>query len=302
MRVTQSMLTNNMLTNLSSSYEKLGKLQEQVSSQKKFSKPSDDPVAAMMGMGYRTNLNQIQQYKSNISEAENWINSTDDAITEAVSALQRIRELTVQGSNGTYEENQKSNISEEIKQLKEHLVSIGDTQIGGKYIFNGKNTNVKPSISGEVLDDTGKTIVDSGKIKYGTGAIELEVFSGISIQINTDGSKVFGDALATGGSIQKTIDALEGNGDVGAMLAELDKTIDSFLATQAQVGARQNRIELMTDRLSQQEVFATEILSKNEDVDIEKAIMNLTTQESVHSASLSIGAKIMQPSLLDFLR
>lgn len=293
MRVTQSMLTNNMLTNLSSSYEKLGKLQEQVSSQKKFSKPSDDPVAAMMGMGYRTNLNQIQQYKSNISEAENWIDSTDDAITEAVSALQRIREITVQGSNGTYEENQKSNIAEEIKQLKEHLVSIGDTQIGGKYIFNGQNTNVKPSDS---LDAT------TGKITYGSEPISLEVFSGISIQINTDGSKVFGDALAKDGSIQKTIDALEGNGDVGAMLAELDKTIDSFLATQAQVGARQNRIDLMTDRLSQQEVFATEILSKNEDVDIEKAIMNLTTQESVHSASLSIGAKIMQPSLLDFLR
>ena len=149
MRVTQSMLTNNMLNNLSSSYEKLGKLQEQVSSQKKFSKPSDDPVAAMMGMGYRTNLNQIEQYKSNISEAENWINSTDDAITEAVSAFQRIRELTVQGSNGTYEGKQLENIAEEIKQLKEHLVSIGDTQIGGKYIFNGQNRSEERRVGKE---------------------------------------------------------------------------------------------------------------------------------------------------------
>ncbi|PJN86465.1 flagellar hook-associated protein FlgL, partial [Bacillus sp. mrc49] len=121
MRVTQSMLTNNMLTNLSGSYEKMAKLQEQVSSQKKFSKPSDDPVAAMMGMGYRTNLNQIGQYQSNISEATNWIDSTDDTISEAVSTMQRIREITVQGSNGTYEGDQSKNISEEIKQLKEHL-------------------------------------------------------------------------------------------------------------------------------------------------------------------------------------
>ena len=292
MRVTQSMLTNNMLTNLSSSYEKMGKLQEQVSSQKKFTKPSDDPVAAMMGMGYRTNLNQIQQYKSNISEAENWINSTDDALTESISALQRIRELTVQGSNGTYEGDQLKNIAEEIEELKKHIISIGDTQIGGKYIFNGQNTNVKPSASADA----------DGNITYGTEPINLEVFSGISIQINTDGSKVFGDALANGGSIDQTIYALENDGDVSSKLAELDKTIDSFLSLQANVGARQNRIDLMTERLGQQEVFATEILSKNEDVDIEKAIMNLTTQESVHSASLSIGAKIMQPSLLDFLR
>ncbi|MED3689455.1 flagellar hook-associated protein FlgL [Peribacillus butanolivorans] len=292
MRVTQSMLTNNMLSNLSRSYEKMGKLQEQVSSQKKFSKPSDNPVAAMMGMGYRINLNQIQQYTSNISEATNWIDSTDDAISEAVSVLQRIRELTVQGSNGTYDGEQFESVSEEIKQLKEHLVSIGDTQIGGKYIFNGQNTNVKPS---SVKDG-------DGNILYGTGAINLEVFSGITIQINTDGSKLFGDGLAIGGSIDQTIDALENGGDVSSTLEGIDETINTFLAMQAQVGARQNRIELMTDRLKQQEVFATEILSKNEDVDIEKAIMDLTTQESIHSAALSVGARIIQPSLLDFLR
>lgn len=292
MRVTQSMLTNNMLSNLSGSYEKMAKLQEQVSSQKKFSKPSDNPVAAMMGMGYRTNLNQIGQYQSNIAEATNWIDSTDDAITEAVSAMQRIRELTVQGSNGTYEGEQLKNVSEEIKQIKEHLITLGDTQIGGKYIFNGQDTNVRPS---SIKDANGNTV-------YGTGDINLEVFSGISLKINTDGSKIFGDALAAGGSIDQTIDALEKGGDVSGTLEGLDATINTFLNMQAQVGARQNRIELMTDRLKQQEVFATEILSKNEDVDIEKAIMDLTTQESVHSAALSIGAKIMQPSLLDFLR
>lgn len=292
MRVTQSMLTNNMLSNLSSSYEKMSKLQEQVSSQKKFSKPSDNPVAAMMGMGYRTNLNQIGQYQSNIAEATNWIDSTDDAITESVSALQRIRELTVQGSNGTYEGEQLKTITEEIKQLKEHLITLGDTQIGGKYIFNGQDTNVRPS---SVKDGNGNTV-------YGTGDINLEVFSGISLKINTDGSKIFGDALTAGGSIDQSIEALENGGDVSGTLEGLDATINTFLGMQAQVGARQNRIELMTDRLKQQEVFATEILSKNEDVDIEKAIMDLTTQESVHSAALSIGAKIMQPSLLDFLR
>ncbi|MFD9626036.1 flagellar hook-associated protein FlgL [Peribacillus muralis] len=292
MRVTQSMLTNNMLRNLSGSYEKMAKLQEQVSSQKKFTKPSDNPVAAMMGMGYRTNLNQIGQYQSNISEATNWIDSTDDAISESASAMQRIREITVQGSNGTYEGDQLKNIAEEIKQLKEHLVNLGDTQIGGKYIFNGQDTNVRPS---SVKDA-------NGDIVYGKGDINLEVFSGISLKINTDGSKVFGEALANGGSIDKTIAALENGGDVGATLEGLDATINTFLSLQAQVGARQNRIELMSDRLKQQEVFATEILSKNEDVDIEKAIMDLTTQESVHSAALSIGAKIMQPSLLDFLR
>ena len=76
----------------------------------------------------------------------------------------------------------------------------------------------------------------------------------------------------------------------------------NFLNVQAQVGAKQNRIDLMADRLSQQEVIAQKVLSNNEDVDMEKVIVEFTTQESVHNAALSVGSKIIQPSLIDFLR
>ena len=287
MRVTQSMLSNNMVNNLSKSYERLAKLQEQINSQKKYTKPSDDPVAAMLGMGYRTELNQIEQYSRNIGEANNWVDTTDATISQAVSALQRAREISVQASTGTLTADQRKSIAEELVQIKEHLTDLGDTQVGGKYIFNGIDTNVKPSEKGV----------------YGAGEIKLEVFSGISIQINTNGEDLFGKALGDDGSIQKTIDSLNNNDDsIDKRLTDLDTTIDKFLSVQAKVGAVQNRVDLMSDRLKQQEVFATEILSKNEDIDIEKAILNLTTQESIHNAALSVGAKIIQPTLLDFLR
>lgn len=286
MRVTQSMLSNNMLRNLSNSYSRMDKLQDQISTQKKFTKPSDDPVAAMMGMNYRTDLNRIQQFTRNIGEVRNWVDSTDDALDKGVLALQRIRELTVQASNGTLEEDQRKAVAEEVKQLKEHLQNIGDTQVGGKYIFNGNQTNVQPSESG-----------------FQSGAIELEVFTGIKIPVNTEGKALFGDMLSDEGDIQKLITALETNDPaVGDMLNTVDKNIDNFLSARALIGAKQNRVELMEDRLSQQEVFSTRILSDNEDIDMEKAIIELTTQESIHRAALSVGARIIQPSLTDFLR
>lgn len=287
MRVTQSMLSNNLLRNLSNSYNRLGKLQDQISTQKKFTKPSDDPVAAMLGMNYRTDLNRIQQYQRNIGEVKNWIDSTDDALDKAVLALQRIRELTVQASNGTLEGDQRKAIAEEVKQLKEHLRDIGDTQVGGKYIFNGTKTNERPSVTG-----------------YATGTIELEVFSGIKIPVNIEGAPLFKDMLDdNNGDIQGLINALENNDpSIGDFLGKIDANIDKFLAARAQVGAKQNRVELMEDRLSQQEVFSSRILSDNEDIDIEKAIMELTTQESVHRAALSVGSRIIQPTLVDFLR
>ncbi|MBG9586611.1 flagellar hook-associated protein FlgL [Cytobacillus firmus] len=286
MRVTQSMLSNNMLRNLSNSYSRMDKLQDQISTQKKFTKPSDDPVAAMMGMNYRTDLNRIEQYTRNIGEVRNWVDSTDDALDKGVLALQRIRELTLQASNGTLEEDQRKAVAEEVKQLKEHLQNLGDTQVGGKYIFNGNQTNLRPSESG-----------------FQSGTIELEVFSGIKIPVNTEGKALFGDMLSDEGDIQKLITALETNDPaVGDMLENVDKNIDNFLSARALIGAKQNRVELMEDRLSQQEVFSTRILSDNEDIDMEKAIIELTTQESIHRAALSVGARIIQPSLTDFLR
>ncbi|MGM9923426.1 MAG: flagellar hook-associated protein FlgL [Bacillus sp. (in: firmicutes)] len=291
MRVTQSMLSNSTLRNLSNSYSKLATLDQQISTGKKFSNPSDNPVAAMRAMGYRTDLNRIQQYQQNIGEVKNWVDTTDDALNNATMALQKIRELMVQASNGSLEENQRSYIATEIEQLKKQIVDIGDTQMGGKYIFGGTRTNERPSET---------NFADA------TGAIEVEVFSGIKLQVNTEGKGLFKDAYAGDGSIQKLIDDLKDpNVDASALsnhLGALDKTIDTFLTERASIGARQNRVELMEDRLDSQEVFSTRILSDNEDVDLERAIIDLTAQESVHRAAMAIGARIIQPTLMDFLR
>lgn len=297
MRVTQSMLSNNMLRNLSNNYNKMGKLQDQLTTQKRITRPSDDPVVAMLGLGYRDSLNKVQQYSRNISEATNWLDSTDDAISQGVKVLQRIRELTVQASNGTYEEGQRGAIAVEVDQLKKQLETIAQTQVGGKYIFNGKNTNKAPTagdFSVELSDDD---------IELSDDDIELEIFYGIKLNVNTKGRELFK-------SVFKTLDKLKSNledktasdTDISGFLDTLDSEIDHFLKIQADVGAKQNRVDMMKDRLSSQEIIATEVMSKNEDVEIEKVITELITQESVQRAALSVGARIIQPSLVDFLR
>lgn len=286
MRVTQSMLSNNMLRNLSSNYNKMGKLQDQLTTQKRITRPSDDPVVAMLGLGYRDSLNKVQQYSRNISEATNWLDSTDDAISQGVKVLQRIRELTVQASNGTYEEAQRGAIAVEVDQLKEQLETIAQTQVGGKYIFNGENTNKAPT-AGDFSD----------------GDIELEIFDGIKLNVNTKGSELFKSVFNTLDSLKSKLeDKTASDTDISGFLDTLDSEIDHFLKIQADVGAKQNRVDMMKDRLSSQETIATDIMSKNEDVEIEKVITELITQESVQRAALSVGARIIQPSLIDFLR
>jgi flagellar hook-associated protein 3 FlgL len=299
MRVTQFMLTQNMLRNLSQSYERLGKIQDQLATGKKIARPSDDPVVAIKGMAYRTNLTEVEQFKRNFSEAHNWIETADSALDEATQVLQRIRELVVQASNDTYETSQRQHIVSEISELKDHLVSIANTQIAGKYIFNGSDT-LNPPVN--LADPVNKVSTNSEQVK-------IELLKGIQIPVNVDPTKVFTYSTTPGDGLFSDIEALEKDlqtgktgQDLNKYLQYLDKHLSNILSERAELGARNNRIELMEARVEEQEVIAHRILSDNEDADIERVITDLKTQESVHRAALGVGARIIQPTLLDFLR
>ncbi|MBX0357536.1 flagellar hook-associated protein FlgL [Halobacillus sp. Nhm2S1] len=297
MRVTQSMLSNNMLRNLSNSYADMGKYQDQLSTGKKISRPSQDPVVAMKGINYRQQVTEVEQFQRNIAEVHNWMDNSDSALDKATQAMQRVRELTVQASNDTYEEGQRENIAKEIRQLKEHLGTIANTKVNDKYIFNGSNTTKPPFENMEALEDT--------VIPPATGAdeVRIEVSSGVKLQSNVLPGRVFNQDLFK--DLEEFAQALEGdtsNGEVSDFLDKFDGHIGNVVNERAELGARMNRVELVEDRLETQKVSATKMMSDNEDADIEKVITDLKTQESVHRAAMGVGARIIQPTLMDFLR
>ncbi|RFB11032.1 flagellar hook-associated protein FlgL [Bacillus sp. HNG] len=292
MRVTQSMLTNNMLRNLSNSYERLGKYQDQLNTQKKITKPSDDPVVAIKGMRYRTDLAEIEQYQRNLSEAYTWMESADDAMDKMTSALQRVRELTVQASTGTNGPDEKTNIALEVDQLKEHIATIVNTKVGNKFIFNGTNTTEKP------VDLT------TNNIPITSNDVLLEVSKGVHINVNVRSTDLLKGNNPTDifTELENLVNDLNNDGDIGKYLDSLDSHLSNVVANRADLGARYNRIELIDDRLGSQEVITNKIISENEDAEMEKVIIGLTTAEAVHRAALGAGSKIIQPTLMDFLR
>ncbi|WP_156288313.1 flagellar hook-associated protein FlgL [Oceanobacillus salinisoli] len=288
MRVTQGMLSNNMLRNLSGSYSKMDTYMNQLSTGKKITKPSDDPVVAMKGMGYRSELLQVEQYQRNTSEVHNWFDNTDAALDKATHALQRVRELAVQASNGTYEDNQRKSIAQEVGQLKEHLIDLANTEVNDKYIFNGTNTDIKP------VDESAQ----GWENPY--TPVEIEVSKGTTLSASVDGSEVFDGLFATMDSFIARLNGEEG--DIDTSIGEIDEQLNQIINARADLGARMNRLDLVENRLSEQQVIATQTMSNNEDIDYSKVITELISQESVHRAALSSGARIIQPTLLDFLR
>lgn len=336
MRITQSMLSNNMLRNLSSSYGKMSKLQDQVTTGKKFTRPSDDPVATIKGMGYRTDLNKVNQFERNINTVHSWLDSSDDALGEVGDALHRVKELVVQAANDTNTVDDRKKIQVEINQIRQQIQDIANTKVADKYIFSGTNTqqplfiDVEHEIDGnnvtetfinaaytdangnpkKRIEDLTNAVPETAGVIAPTGSVEIEVFDGINLQVNTPGADLFGRLDALMGEISETL--VTGNGEsISKLLGgsedtpgvdDLSKIQNLILESRAGIGARQSRVEMMENRLSLHEINVTKQMSNNEDIDYEKSITEMITQESIHRAALSVGARIIQPSLTDFLR
>lgn len=293
MRVTQMMLANNTLRNVSKSYDKLGTYQQQLATGKKIHRPSEDPVVAMKGMHYRTSLTEIEQFQRNLSEAYTWMENSESALNHTTNVLQRARELVVQAKNGTLGPEDRQAIAREIEQLKKDLVQVANTKVAGKYIFNGTKIEQAPVTDGK-----------PPTVRNNNDDFMVEVAKGVKLKINVTPSNVFNKDLFN--TLQDIENVLNGTSTSGKtldnLLSDLDNHLNDVLAERAELGARVNRLELVEQRLAEQQLIAKRMISDNEDADIEKIITELKSQESVHRAALSVGARIIQPTLVDFLR
>jgi flagellar hook-associated protein 3 FlgL len=296
-RVNQNMLNQNMLYNLSKNYSALAKDQEQLATGKKVNRPSDDPVSAVRGMTYRHSLNEIQQFQSNAQEGSDWMQQTDQSLDEVTQVLQRVRELTVQGSNGTNDPSSKAAIKDEIEQLKVHLGEVANTEMAGKYIFAGTDTKTPP------FDASTQTFTNTNheQIKWQVGKSNF-------VQINTNGTDIFNYQGSDGKSpnvfqvLDNIVSGLENGTNVDSQLSALDTQLDNVTQQRSELGARMNRMDLSISRLDNMQVSTTTLLSNQEDVDFAQVITDLQTKQNVQSAALSVGAKIIQPTLVDFLK
>ncbi|CAM4131568.1 flagellar hook-associated protein FlgL [Lederbergia lenta] len=294
MRITDGMIARNVMNNINQSYSRLDKLFEQAQTQKKISRPSDDPVTAMKGMFYRTNVIEVEQFKRNFSEAHNWIETTDSAIGEATKIMERVRELTTQASNETYDEGQLKSIAEEVTQLKEHMKTLANSKVGNKYIFNGTNT----------LNAPFKDLNDAAP-NFNSDDVNFELAKDIFVPVNMQGSAVFGEGEDSIFSLFDKLETALNDGETTGLtnfLDDIDASTNKLLGARAEIGARTNRLEFMEERIDNQEVIAKRIMSDNEDVEFEKVVMEFKAQEAVHQAAMAVAARIIQPTLMDFLR
>lgn len=297
MRVTNSMMANNLNYNLNQNLRRLERIQTWLSTTKYINRPSDDPSGIVNTLRYTSYITEAGEYLSKIAEARNFLNTTDSALANVTDILHRANELTIQGINGTNPTTAREAIAIEMRELQDQIRVIANTTFGSKHIFAGTNVTQAP------MQDDPVTWTGNDSEMY------LEIGVGTTIPINSTIKEVFfNDTDPDNPGIYQLLgriaDALE-NEDVAALSQDLgliQERLDGIVQERAVIGAKVNRLDLQETRLENTRINYEELLSKNQDADLAEVIMQLKMQENVYRASLAAGARIIMPSLVDFLR
>lgn len=297
-RVTSNTLSRNTLDGLQADLARFQRTQEQLSSGRRINRPSDSPVDTATAMRLRSEQQQITQRARNIDDGLGWLGSADTAIGQAASVLQRVRQLSVSGLNSTNGPTEREAMAAEIDELRSGLIGIANTQHLGRPIFAG--TQDGPA----AFDEQTGTYLGNGS------AVQRNVSSDGTgeLAVTVPGNDVFSTLLGDGSGADGILAHISAGlraGDLTAVdtgLADLDTASATMQAARSLVGARFNRLTGIQGQAETRLDSVTASLAATENIDLPRTIIDLQVQQTAYQAALGATAKIIQPSLLDFLR
>ena len=297
MRITQKAVVLTSLQGLNRNLEAVGKLQQQLTSGRLINAPSDSPTGTNEAMRTRSDRAAVEQFGRNIADADNQLAITDSTLQQMMDVTRRVRDLTVQGaSTGSSSEASRRALATEVTSLRESLLGLANTTVQGRPIFGGVATGTK-AYDG----DTGTYLGMAGT--SGADVMRRVSFTE-SVRADLTGPEAFGppgaDLFALVGRIAD--DLTNDPAALGQGLDDLDAAMKRMLGGVADVGARAARIEREQQINSDLALSLESRLGQVENVDLPNTIMRLEMQQVGYQAALQATAKVIQPTLMDFLR
>lgn len=295
-RVTQQTLQRSTLANLQTNLTRMSNLQGQMSGGKVISKPSDDPAGAAQAMGLRAQQRATKQYQRNADDGLAWLTTIDTAMQSSVSTLRRVRDLTVQGGSGALGPTSREAIATELEGLRDGLLDLANTSYLGRQVFAGT------SDAGVAFTDPASATPYAWTGTTGA-AVQRRVSPDTTVRADADGVSVFGEGATSVFALIDDIAAdLRSGTNVGPRLNEIDARMSTMLGELAGVGTRYNQLTTSQSDTAVTLQDLTSRLSGIEDIDLAQTIVELQMQEVAYQGALGATARVLQPTLMDFLR
>ena len=263
----------------------LSRLQNQAASGKRIFSASDDPVGASRVLGLKSSLEQIEQFKRNISSGQTRLESSETAISDLNDVLIRVRELAV---SADIEQPQFDLLKEEVQQRFSQILAISNTRFGDGFLFSGFATGTAPVTQTGVFTDPAPIVAYNGD----SGQILVQSDESSRTQVNVTARELFfgstdNDDVADGPNVnifsvvQDLINRLDDpttNGQPTDVLDDLDAALDQVNRIEGRLGARSNRLETDASKIDSLRVVVERERSLLEDADLIEVVTELQSR------------------------
>jgi len=298
-RITNRSIATQSVANLQAGLAKRAAAQDQMSSGKLISKPSDDPVGTNNALQYRGDIRTNEQYVRSAENGASWLAVQDQTLQDVSSRVAQLRSLAVQAANtGSMDPSSRGAIAKQVQTIKDQLVGLSNTTYLGRPVFGG----VTAGTAAFTQDPT------TGKVTYAgddSAEVTRRVAPGTDVTVSSSGAQVFG---ADGSNLFDTVDSFLtalGSGSSTALNASVgafDTAGRQVTAGLATVGARANQVDGYSTLADARLDDLKSSLSTVEDIDYAESSIDYNLQNVAYQASLAVTAKVIQPTLVDFLR
>ena len=300
MRVSNNNMTYSFLSSLNKSQQRQAQLNEQLSDGKAIHRPSDDPIRVIRSLRFQSNLQQNDQFTQQVKDAQSWMDTTDSAVQNLDSIIIRAKEIVTQAIGPNPAIGFQA-AAEEIDGLINSAVDLGNTKLGSRYVFAGQMDTTQP-----FMRNADGTVTFNGDNNPVSMRIAPGAVSPDNDTINLTASNVFGPSMELFNQLNDIKKQLAtGNPDLQDLsnngLAKLETIENRVVSAHTELGARMSNYEMMQNILEDNSNVITADLAGAEDLDVPRAIIDFKTAESVYRTALSVGARIMPPSLADYL-
>jgi flagellar hook-associated protein 3 FlgL len=278
--------------NLQASQQKLYQLDTQASTGLKITVPSDDPTGTSNLLQVQQQLAQNTQYQRNAQDGNGWLTTTSTTLTSVNTALTQIRDLTLQAANtGASSPSSQSAISDQMQVIKQSLLSLANTQYLGRNIFAGTSAASSAYNADYSFNGTAGATV------------QRRVGPDTTVQVNTDGSSVFGSGSSSVFALIDTITSDIASGtNVGSQLSAIDTFMVNVQGAEATVGAAQNQLQTASNTLTSSATSLQSSQSNLQNVDTSQVILEMQTQQVAYQTALAVTAHSLQSTLMDYLK
>jgi flagellar hook-associated protein 3 FlgL len=293
MRITELTVIKNLIDNIDKTREKINQVQLKIATGKEINTVSDDPYIANSIMNLKAMINRNEQFQKNIDDAIDFLTATGDALDNFINTLIDIKSLLVEISNSAREPDYET-YANRLGELFKQLLDSANTNFKGKYIFNGTNTKVKP-FSYDEKNDLLISDLSNGEIKF-------EVNDGVYEKVNFTVEEIFG-----GREIFDLVHQIKSSlknkikPDI-SLLQRFEQLFENIVSNSSEVGALMNRFNLLRKQIEKQNLILTELLSIRQDTDIAQQAINLQKGQLILESAYMLAGKIIQKSIIDYLR